>query len=58
MTDDVIREVRAIRDEYAARFDYNPRALYEDAKRREAEDDREIVRLEPKRLDSSQKKSA
>ncbi len=56
--DEVMREVRAIREAYAARFDYDARALYEDAKRREIETDREVVHLEPKPLDSSQKKSA
>lgn len=48
--DEVMREVRAIREAYAARFDFDPRALYEDAKRREAEEDREVVHLEPEPL--------
>lgn len=56
--DEVMREVRAIREAYAARFDFDPRALYEDAKRREAEEDREVVHLQPKRLDPPKTKSA
>lgn len=56
--DEVMREVRAIREAYAARFDFDPRVLYEDAKRRKAEEDHEVVHLEPKRLEPPQTKSA
>ena len=46
--DEIMREVRAIREAYAAKFGFNIRALFEDAKRREGKDGRAVVSLEPK----------
>ncbi len=46
--DEIIREVRANREAYAAKFGFNIRALFEDAKRHEGEDGRPLVSLEPK----------
>ena len=37
MRDEIIEELRAARDEYAKRFDYDIEAIYCDAKRRESE---------------------
>ena len=37
LSDEIIDEVRAIRESHAARFDYNLRAIYEDLKKSEAE---------------------
>lgn len=48
--DEIMKEVRAIRDAYAARFDHDLEALYQDAKRREGEGGRKVVHLQPKRL--------
>ncbi len=46
--DEIIREVRAIREAYAEEFGFNIRALFEDAKRREGEGGRKVVSLGPK----------
>lgn len=48
--DEIIGEVRAIRERLAAEKGYDIRLLYEEAKRRQRESDREIVELEPRRL--------
>ena len=48
--DEIIREVRAIREAYAEEFGFDIRALFEDAKRHEGEDGREVVSLEPRRV--------
>ena len=48
--DQIIGEVRAIRERLAADGGYDIRTLYEEAKRRKQESDREIVELEPRRL--------
>lgn len=37
MRDEIIEELRGIREEYAKRFDYDVKAIFKDAKRREAE---------------------
>jgi len=52
--DEIVEEVRAIRDAYARRFDYDVRAICRDLKRSQDEGNREVVRLpvkpaEPKR---------
>ena len=47
--DEVIREVRAIRETLAAEHGYDVRALYEAAKRQQGEGGRQVVRLEPRR---------
>ncbi len=48
--DEIIAEVRAIRRDLAARFDYDLDRLYEEVKRREAEAGREKVAAAPKRI--------
>lgn len=48
MQDEIIQEVRSLREAYAERFGFDIRALYEDAKRREKKTDRQVVSLEPK----------
>ena len=48
--DQIIGDVRAIRERSAAERGYDIRTLYEEAKRRQQESDREIVELEPRRL--------
>ena len=37
LNDEIVDEVRAIRDTHAARFGYDARAIYEDVKKSEAE---------------------
>jgi len=37
MNDEIIREVRAIREAHATKFGFNLRAIFEDLKRSEAE---------------------
>ena len=49
--DEIIQEVRAIRDAYARRFNYDVWALYRDAKKREGKSGRKVVSLKPKRID-------
>lgn len=46
--DEIMREVRANREAYAAEFGYDIRALFEDAKQHEGKDGREVVSLEPR----------
>jgi hypothetical protein len=48
--DEIIEEVRAIRDELASRHGYDIRALYEQAKWQESESRQPKVWLEPKRI--------
>ena len=48
--DEIIKEVRAIREAYAERFGFDIEAIYRDAKAREAKSNREVVALEPKRI--------
>ena len=48
--DEIIAEVRSLRRDLAARFDYDLDRLFEEAKRREAESDREKLPAAPKRI--------
>lgn len=48
--DEIMREVRHLRDKKAAKHNYSVRALYEEAKVREKKTSRKVVRLEPRRL--------
>lgn len=43
MTDPIVEEVRRHRQERAARFGYDIRAIFEDAKEREGKDGRKVV---------------
>ena len=48
--DPVLAEIRAIREAYAARFNYDLRAIAADARAKDAADtERTIVRLPPRR---------
>jgi hypothetical protein len=51
--DEVIREVRAIREAYAEKFGNDIGALFRDAREREATTNRQIVSLEPKKLETT-----
>jgi hypothetical protein len=48
--DEILKEVRAIREAYGDRFGFDVRALYRDAKERERKAQRSTVSLPPKRL--------
>lgn len=50
--DEIIAEVRAIREALAAQFDYDLDRLFEEAKRREHSSDRKRIAPTPKRLTS------
>lgn len=47
--DEIIKEVRAIREAYAEQFGFDIQALWQDAKAYEEKSGRLIIRLEPKR---------
>jgi hypothetical protein len=48
-SDPVVAEIRRIREEIAARFNYDLDAILEDARRRDAADNRKVIRLPPRR---------
>ena len=48
--DPVIDEIRGYRDEYAARFNYDVKAMLTDLKRRQRESGRPTVSRPPKRI--------
>ncbi|MBE9078405.1 hypothetical protein IQ241_14055 [Romeria aff. gracilis LEGE 07310] len=48
--DPIVQEIRAIRDAYAAEFNYNLEALYQDIKKQEQSNPKPHHRLAPKRL--------
>ncbi len=47
--DPIVEEVRRVRDAYAARFNYDLRAMFEDLKKQERESGRTLTVREPKR---------
>lgn len=51
MTDPVVEEVRRARAEYAAKFNYDLRAMCEDLRRRSAERGVKTVTLPPRRVE-------
>ena len=52
-TDPIIAEVRAIRQAYAARFDYDVEAIFRDIRARQEASGRDYVRLSPRRAVSA-----
>jgi hypothetical protein len=46
-TDEIVEEVRAARDAYAAKFDYDLTRIFEDLKKKEAEHPERLVYPEP-----------
>jgi hypothetical protein len=48
--DPIVEEVRRVRNEHAARFNYDLKAIYRDLKEQERTSARRHVRFEPKRL--------
>ncbi len=49
--DPVVEEVRAIRDAYAKRFNYDLDAIAEDLRKKEAQGGRKLVDPSPKKAD-------
>ena len=47
--DPIISEVRAIRDQHAARFDYDVKAIFRDIQARQEASDRQYVRYPARR---------
>ena len=56
--DKIIKEVRTIREQLAARHSYNVRALFEEAKKRQRGSDRKVVKLAPRLLELEDQKTA
>ena len=48
---EIVEEVRKVRDEYAARFNYDLDAIYEDIKKQEMQTERKVVSLLPKKAE-------
>ena len=48
--DPIVDEVQRVRDAYAARFNYDLRAIFADLKRQERESGRKFTAYEPKRV--------
>ena len=55
--DPIIAELRAIRREYAARFNYDVDAMFRDIRARQEASGREYVRLPPRRSVSAEEDS-
>ncbi len=47
-TDEIVEDVRKVREEYAAKFNYDLEAIYQDLKKQEQEGRRKVVSLPPK----------
>jgi hypothetical protein len=48
-SDEIVEEVRKVREEYAARFDYDLEAIFIDVQQQEEKSQREVVALPSKR---------
>lgn len=48
--DEIVEEVRRVRDEYAARFNYDFDAIYRDIKEQEKQAGRKTVSLPPRKV--------
>jgi hypothetical protein len=53
MEDHIVEEVRRIREEHAARFDYDVDAIFDDLKRIEAEGKRPRVSFGPRKVEDA-----
>lgn len=47
--DEIVEEVRNVRNEYAAQFKYDLEAIFRDLKQQEEKSDREIITRPPKK---------
>jgi len=48
--DEIMQELRTIREEYAAEYDNDLQAMFEDAKKHEGAGDRRVVKGKPRRI--------
>ena len=55
LTDPIIDELRAARDEHAARFNYDVEAIFRDIQAQQEASGREYVRLPPRRVVAARK---
>ena len=53
--DPIVEEIRKIRQEQAARFNYDVRAMVEDARKRQQAGNRKVVSLPPRRVSLAHK---
>lgn len=53
--DEVITEVRRVREELAEEYQYNVQAMMQAFREKEGKDGRKVVRLEPKRVANEKK---
>ena len=47
--DEIVEEVRKVREEYAARFNHNLEAIYQDIKEQKKQNQRKVVSLPPRK---------
>jgi hypothetical protein len=52
--DPIVAEIRKIRDEHAAKFNYDVAAIFEDIRRQEKESGRQYVSYPPRRIEPEQ----
>jgi hypothetical protein len=50
MTDNIVEEVRQVREEYAKQFNYDLKAIFADIKQQQTDSGREFVSLPAKRI--------
>jgi hypothetical protein len=50
--DPIVEDIRRVREEYAARFNFDLRSIFEDLKKQERCSDRTLLSFEPKRKES------
>ena len=48
-TDEIVKEIHQIREEYAKSFNYDLDAMFADLRKKETESGREVVNLSPRR---------
>jgi hypothetical protein len=52
--DPIVEEVRKVREEHAARFDYDLKRIFQDLKEEEQKSGRKVVTLSPKHPEASE----
>lgn len=57
-TDPIVEETRKLRDEYAARFEYDLAGIVQDLQERERRSGRELVRCAPRKPNQSGPRAA
>lgn len=55
--DPILAEIRAIREEYARRFNYDVRAILRDLREQEKRGSRTVVTLPPRRIEAEAKQT-